>query len=72
MKLPLPRSWQAVAGDETEKPYFAKLRDFVAEERRAGTARFRITRPRCPWREEYERDDDERGPRERLRQVGRV
>ncbi|MEW5930633.1 MAG: uracil-DNA glycosylase [Gemmatimonadota bacterium] len=35
MKLPLPSSWQAVVGDETEKPYFAALREFVAEERRA-------------------------------------
>ncbi len=35
MKLPLPPSWQAVVGDELEKPYFSKLRDFVAEERRA-------------------------------------
>lgn len=34
MKLPLPPSWQAVVGDETEKPYFAALREFVAEERR--------------------------------------
>jgi uracil-DNA glycosylase len=35
MKLPLPPSWQAVVGDEAEKPYFAALREFVAEERRA-------------------------------------
>ena len=34
MKLPLPPSWQAAVGDETEKPYFAALREFVAEERR--------------------------------------
>ncbi|HEX8273281.1 MAG TPA: uracil-DNA glycosylase [Longimicrobiaceae bacterium] len=34
MKLPLPSSWQAVVGDETEQPYFAALREFVAEERR--------------------------------------
>ena len=34
MKLPLPPSWQAVVGDETETPYFAKLREFVEEERR--------------------------------------
>ena len=37
MKLPLPPSWQAVVGDETEQPYFAGLREFVAEERRTHT-----------------------------------
>lgn len=37
MKLPLPESWQAVVGDETEKPYFLALRDFVEEERRTHT-----------------------------------
>lgn len=37
MKLPLPASWQAVVGDETEKPYFARLRKFVEEERRTRT-----------------------------------
>jgi uracil-DNA glycosylase len=30
----LPRSWQSVVGDEFEKPYFAKLAAFVADERR--------------------------------------
>jgi uracil-DNA glycosylase len=35
MKLPLLPSWQAVVGGETEKPYFAALREFLAEERRA-------------------------------------
>src|SRR5436190_20636588 len=30
----LPRSWQAVVGDELAKPYFHKLRDFLDEERR--------------------------------------
>lgn len=34
MKLPLPSSWRAVVGEETEKPYFAALREFVSEERR--------------------------------------
>ena len=34
MKLSFPPSWRAVVGDETEKPYFAALREFVAEERR--------------------------------------
>ncbi|HEX2092981.1 MAG TPA: uracil-DNA glycosylase [Longimicrobiaceae bacterium] len=34
MKLPLPASWQAVVGEELEKPYFPKLREFVEEERR--------------------------------------
>jgi uracil-DNA glycosylase len=35
MKLPPPPSWQAVIGNETEKPYFAAVRDFVEKERRA-------------------------------------
>ncbi len=31
--LGLPESWQAVLGEETEKPYFAELAAFVAAER---------------------------------------
>lgn len=34
MDLPLPGSWQERLGDELAKPYFQKLRDFVAGERR--------------------------------------
>ena len=30
---PLPRSWQAVVGEELDKPYFQKLQEFVARER---------------------------------------
>lgn len=37
MNLPLPDSWQAVVSDETEKPYFYKLRDFLEKERREHT-----------------------------------
>jgi uracil-DNA glycosylase len=37
MKLPLPPSWQARLWPELEKPYFAKLRDFVDQERRRAT-----------------------------------
>ena len=37
MKLPLSRSWQARVGAELEKPYFAKLREFVDAERRRAT-----------------------------------
>ena len=33
----LPRSWQAVVGDELEKPYFHKLQDFLARERQEHT-----------------------------------
>jgi uracil-DNA glycosylase len=33
----LPPSWQAVIGDEFEKPYFKKLQAFVAAEREAHT-----------------------------------
>jgi uracil-DNA glycosylase len=33
MQLKLPRSWQAVVGEELEKPYFHKLRDFLDAER---------------------------------------
>jgi uracil-DNA glycosylase len=35
--MQLPASWQPVLGAELEKPYFAKLRDFVAAERAAHT-----------------------------------
>ncbi|HET6230439.1 MAG TPA: uracil-DNA glycosylase [Longimicrobiaceae bacterium] len=35
MRLPLPGPWQKLLGDETEKPYFAKLREFVDAERAA-------------------------------------
>jgi uracil-DNA glycosylase len=35
MRLPLPGPWQKTLGDETEKPYFAKLREFVDAERAA-------------------------------------
>jgi len=31
--MQLPASWQPVVGDELEKPYFQKLREFVAQER---------------------------------------
>ncbi|GEB48195.1 MULTISPECIES: uracil-DNA glycosylase [Streptomyces] len=34
MKEVLPRSWQEVLGEETEKPYFKELAEFVEEERR--------------------------------------
>jgi len=34
MKLPLPRSWRPHLDAETEKPYFAGLREFVDRERR--------------------------------------
>jgi uracil-DNA glycosylase len=37
MKLPLPRSWRPFLDAETEKPYFAKLREFVDHERRTHT-----------------------------------
>ena len=37
MKLPLPPSWQARLWAELEKPYFARLRDFVDQERRRAT-----------------------------------
>jgi uracil-DNA glycosylase len=37
MKLPLPISWRPHLGPETEKPYFAALRDFVDRERTAHT-----------------------------------
>jgi uracil-DNA glycosylase len=33
----LPASWQAVVGDEFTKPYFKRLQEFVAEERRKYT-----------------------------------
>jgi uracil-DNA glycosylase len=33
----LPDSWQRVVGDELDKPYFLKLREFVDEERRTHT-----------------------------------
>src|SRR5947209_14282216 len=33
MPLKLPRSWQAVVGEELDKPYFPKLRDFLDAER---------------------------------------
>jgi uracil-DNA glycosylase len=33
MQLKLPRSWQAVVGEELDKPYFHKLRDFLDAER---------------------------------------
>lgn len=36
-ELELPSSWQAVLGDELEKPYFQKLRDFLREERATQT-----------------------------------
>ncbi len=31
--MQVPDSWQAVLGDETEQPYFKRLREFVAAER---------------------------------------
>jgi uracil-DNA glycosylase len=34
---PLPPSWQAVVGDERQKPYFRELEQFVDEERREHT-----------------------------------
>jgi uracil-DNA glycosylase len=34
---PLPPSWQAVVGDERQKPYFRELEKFVDEERRTHT-----------------------------------
>jgi uracil-DNA glycosylase len=37
MKLPLPESWRPHLEAETEKPYFAKLREFVDRERAAHT-----------------------------------
>ena len=37
MRLPLPPSWQAVVGDELEKPYFHRLRDFLEKERKEHT-----------------------------------
>ncbi len=37
MKLPLPRSWRPYLGPETEKPYFAALREFVERERATRT-----------------------------------
>ena len=37
MKLSLPPSWQARVGDELDKPYFQKLREFVNAERRRAT-----------------------------------
>ncbi len=33
MEISLPASWQAVIGDEVNKPYFERLRQFVDEER---------------------------------------
>jgi uracil-DNA glycosylase len=33
MQLKLPRPWQPVGGEELEKPYFHKLRDFLEDER---------------------------------------
>ena len=33
----LPASWQRVVGDELDKPYFRKLREFLNEERRTHT-----------------------------------
>jgi uracil-DNA glycosylase len=33
MKPKLPSSWQAVVGEEFDKPYFHKLEEFLAEER---------------------------------------
>jgi uracil-DNA glycosylase len=33
----IPESWQAVIGDELEKPYFQQLQQFVAEERQNHT-----------------------------------
>jgi uracil-DNA glycosylase len=33
----IPKSWQPVLGDETQKPYYRKLEEFVAEERRQYT-----------------------------------
>jgi uracil-DNA glycosylase len=33
----LPASWQHVVGDELDKPYFRKLKEFVDEERRTHT-----------------------------------
>ncbi len=35
--LALPQSWQKPVGAELEKPYFAKLREFLEEERRSHT-----------------------------------
>ncbi|HEV2147452.1 MAG TPA: uracil-DNA glycosylase [Longimicrobiaceae bacterium] len=37
MMLPLPPSWQAVVGDELEKPYFQKLHEFLEKERKEHT-----------------------------------
>jgi uracil-DNA glycosylase len=37
MLPPLPPSWQAVVGDEREKPYFRELEKFLDEERRDHT-----------------------------------
>jgi uracil-DNA glycosylase len=37
MALKLPPSWQAVVGDELDKPYFHKLQEFLDEERRRHT-----------------------------------
>jgi len=32
MQLALPRSWQPIVGEELEKPYFLKLREFLSTE----------------------------------------
>src|SRR5579885_2981575 len=37
MKLPLPPTWQPLLADELEKPYFHKLQQFLAAERRQHT-----------------------------------
>lgn len=37
MNLPLPPSWQPLLVDQLEQPYFATLREFLAEERREHT-----------------------------------
>jgi uracil-DNA glycosylase len=34
MNLEIPKSWQAVVGDEFDKPYFKKLEKFVGSERK--------------------------------------
>src|SRR5260221_11209953 len=35
MDLALPADWHALLAEEMEKPYFARLREFVDEERRS-------------------------------------
>lgn len=37
LMVPIPQSWQPVVGEETEKCYFLKLKEFLAEERRSHT-----------------------------------